>query len=103
MISGSLRTGACLSSRNPAFRVKKLGYILPSKYPLDELWRELALGWGRIPLILKVFSSLGIALLLIYLAANDQHYGREIWFVLCVLGAMLLVGYAALLAMGLVG
>jgi len=71
----------------------------PSKYPWDELWRELALGWGRIPLILKVFSSLGIALLLIYLAANDQHYGREIWFVLCVLGAMLLVGYAALLAM----
>jgi hypothetical protein len=53
---------------------------------------------------LKVFSSLGIALLLIYLAANDQYYGRrEIWFVLCALGAMLFVGYAALLAMGLVG
>jgi hypothetical protein len=70
---------------------------------LDQLWRELALDWGRIPLTLKVFSSLGIALLLIYLAANDQHYGREIWFVLCALGAMLCIGYAALLAMGLVG
>jgi hypothetical protein len=71
---------------------------------LYELWREVALGWGRIPLTLKVFSSLGIALLLIYLAANDQYYGRrEIWFVLCTLGAMLFVGYAALLAMGLVG
>ena len=50
-----------------------------------ELWREVALGWGRVPLTLKVFSSLGIALLLIYLAASDQYYGREIWFVLCVL------------------
>ena len=68
-----------------------------------ELWREVALGWGRVPLTLKVFSSLGIALLLIYLAASEQYYGREIWFVLCALGAMLFVGYAALLAMGLVG
>ena len=68
-----------------------------------ELWRQLALGWGRIPLTLKVFSSLGIALLLIYLAASDQYYGREIWFVLYALGAILFVGYAALLAMGLVG
>ena len=67
-----------------------------------ELWRQLALGWGRIPLTLKVFSSLGIALLLIYLAANDQYYGREIWFVLYALGAILFLGYAALLAMGLV-
>jgi hypothetical protein len=70
---------------------------------LDELWRELALGWGRSPLTLKVFSSLGIALLLIYLAASDQYYEREIWFVLCALGAILFVGYAALLAMGLAG
>jgi len=70
---------------------------------LYELWREVALGWGRVPLTLKVFSSLGIALLLIYLAASEQYYGREIWFVLCALGAMLFVGYAALLAMGLVG
>jgi hypothetical protein len=70
---------------------------------LDELWREVALGWGRIPLTLKVFSSLGIALLLIYLAASDQYYEREIWFVLCASGAILFVGYAALLAMGLVG
>jgi hypothetical protein len=70
---------------------------------LDELWRGLALGWSRTPLTLKVFSSLGIALLLIYLAANDQYYRREIWFVLCALGAMLFVGYAALLAVGLVG
>jgi len=37
------------------------------------------------------------------LAANDQYYRREIWFVLCALGAMLFVGYAALLAVGLVG
>jgi hypothetical protein len=72
-------------------------------YALYELWREVALGWGRVPLTLKVFSSLGIALLLIYLAASDQYYGREIRFVLCALGAMLFVGYAALLAMGLVG
>ena len=68
-----------------------------------KLWREVALDWGRVPLTLKVFTSLGIALLLIYLAASDQYYRREIWFVLCALGAMLFVGYAALLAMGLAG
>jgi hypothetical protein len=67
---------------------------------LDQLWRELALEWGRIPLALKVFSSLGIALLLLYLAANDQHYGREIRVVLYALGTMFFLGYAALLVMG---
>jgi|GraSoi2013_115cm_1033766.scaffolds.fasta_scaffold02008_1 hypothetical protein len=88
---------------HPASRSSNQPEPLNGAHTLVELWRQLALGWGCIPLTLKVFSSLGIALLLIYLAANDQYHRREIWFVLYALGAMLFVGYAALLAMGFVG
>jgi hypothetical protein len=71
---------------------------------LRELWTDLQLAvssladpWTRIPPIQKGFYSAGIGLLLILIATRQNRKHDQLWFAVCGVAAMILLGYAAAL------